>query len=119
MKEDEKYINKDAMNLQVVRLVIWGLVWVALIFFTTVSGCVMYGDSVEADQTRAETEQIIEQAKIAKMKVDAIKDLIAKGTNPLTARCAIMGYTVMVQYGQVINPCLRFLESDNKGEQLK
>ena len=121
MLEDEKYINKDAVMLQAVRMLVYGCVWIALIFFTSVSGCVMYSDSVEAEQTKAETEQIKEQAKITKIKIDAVSALIGKGVNPIAARCAIMGYTIAVSnVSGVINPCAQFLNTDGKqGEELR
>lgn len=120
MLEDEKYLNKDATNLQLAKLLVWVVLGVTLIFFTSTAGCVMYLNSVDAEQTRADTEQIKEESKIEKMKVDAISELINKGTNPIAARCAINGYTITVSQGLVVNPCLRFLNiDDNQGEELR
>lgn len=120
MLDDGKYLSKDETNLRIAKILVLGLIGIVLIFFTSTSGCVMYLNSVEAEQTRAETEQIREEAKTTKMKVDAISALIDKGTNPIAARCAINGYTITISNGQVVNPCLRFLNTDNRqGEELK
>jgi len=114
MLEDIKYLNKDAINLQIARMLVWGLVWIVFIFFTSVSGCVMYSNSVETEQTKAETEQIKEEAKTAKMKVDAISALIDKGINPIAARCAIVGYQPRAS-----DPCIIYAIEKQRGEELK
>ena len=124
MQIDEKYLaiekEKNAAQLRIAKILVWGFVAIAFILFTSVSGCVMYVNSVEADQTRAETEQIKERSKIEKEKVDAISGLINKGINPIAARCAIKGYTITIQMGAVHNPCTQFLNKDGKrGEELQ
>lgn len=116
MLEDAKYMNGDEANVRIARMVVWAILGIFLIFFTTTSGCVMYINSVSAEQTQAETEQIKERGKVAKIKSDAISALIGRGTNPIAARCAIHGYTIMIANGQVVNPCLQFL---NNGDELK
>lgn len=114
MLEDEKYLNKDETNLRIARLLVWGALGVFLIFFTSVSGCVMYSNSVEAEQTRAKTERLGEKRKIRKDELDAISALIDKGTNPIAARCAIMGY-----YSRASNPCLIYAIEKHKEIELK
>ena len=98
MQEDEKYLTEDsaekkedAIMVRAVRMVVWGVVGVVLIFFSATSGCVMYKSQFTAANTAANTEYLRAQNEVEVAQNEAIIKLIEKGTNPIAARCAIIG----------------------------
>ena len=82
----------DSTITRVTKILAWAGVFVVLIFFTAISGCTIYSNSVEAEQTLADTEFAKENKNIIDSKNKAILDLVSKGVNPMLARCSIMGW---------------------------
>ena len=83
--------RKEESNLKIARIAGWTLFGMVAVFFGSISGCVMYSETFEAEQTRAKVGVIQAQTQIAREQNEAIIKLIEKGTNPIAARCAILG----------------------------
>lgn len=109
MQEDNKYLKKieDVTQTRIVKIVMWGLIGIIFVVISSISSCVMYSNSVEEDQIKARTEQIKEEAKIKEAQSAAIIKLIENGTDPIVARCAIVGYPIITNGIISYNPCAR------------
>lgn len=90
MNADTEYL--DTTITRVVKILAWAVVFIVLIFFTTVTGCTIYSNSVEAEQTLANAEFAKENKHILDQKNKAIIDLVNQGVNPMLARCTIIGW---------------------------
>jgi hypothetical protein len=89
----------DEQEEKLIKLAIYAVSTVIIVFFLTIAGCTMHGNAYEADVERELTGQVIAQAEISKLKLKqsqdetaAIKALVDSGIHPLAARCAIKGY---------------------------
>lgn len=103
MKETKEYL--DSENVRIGRIVAWCIFGIVFVFFSSISGCVMYKNSVEADQTRADVEKIRAENQITIEQNLTIQKLIEMNVNPIAARCAIIGF-------ESTDLCGAFLESD-------
>ena len=85
------------------KIVAWCIFGIFAVLSTSIAGCTMYSNSVEAEQIKANTEhqRIINEADIGVN--EAILQLINKGINPIAARCAIKGFQSTDLCGTVIN----------------
>ena len=102
MKETKEYLDSESIRLG--RIAAWCIFGIVAMFFSTVSGCTAYSNSVEAEQTRAEAEKIKAQNEITIEQNRAIQGLIEMNVNPIAARCAIMGFEGTDLCGAFLEP---------------
>jgi len=102
MKETKEYL--DSEGVRVGRIAAWCIFGIVFVFFSSISGCVMYKNSVEAEQTKAKAELTKAQNQITVDQNRAIQELIEMDVNPIAARCAIMGFEETDLCGAFLEP---------------
>jgi len=83
----------DDDEVKMIRLAMYAVATVVIIFFLTVGGCTMHGHAYEAEVEAEVTKQIEAKAIADQMRIKALKDLIDSGVNPIAAHCAIEGWS--------------------------
>jgi len=82
------------------RLMVYAVASVLVIIMLSIVSCTMHSNAYEPELEAAMTEQVIAEAEVAKIRVQAeadklktLKELIDSGVNPVAARCAITGWS--------------------------
>ncbi len=85
-------MDENESNVRIAKTVVIGIVCVLFVGITGVTSCSMYGDQMEAVNKKASTEYLKVEMDQQKAQNASIQTLVEKGTNPVAARCAIIGW---------------------------
>ena len=85
-------MDENESNVKIAKTVATALACVALVMITSVTGCYMHDNQMEAVNTAAQGAYLKIETEQDEKRGELLKNLISKGVNPVAARCAILGW---------------------------
>ena len=91
---------EDDLTHPLLKTGIYTVTSIIVTLFLVFGGCTMHSNTFDAERLkgqaeieRAKTESSVAASKARMEEIKAIERLVAAGTHPIAARCAIKGYT--------------------------